>query len=206
MKRERLTARDITILVSVILLAICCICVGTILTTIEDIGLWITAPLRWFQNLTGSSEPDLREALQSSRESTFLLNSRCTFPYTSGSRVSSEGEPRQTELSREQVIEHFETYFDREYFLVQQGEVRLNSGVPVQVSEIAQGSFYLSLLDEQHMDGLTSTTTLDGVVDNNIFVGSYYATETESAVRQGQGIENALTLTADLQCPLTWDR
>jgi hypothetical protein len=209
MKRERLTPRDIAILGSVIFLALCCICVGTVLTTIEDIGSIITAPLRWLGDLFGANEPDLRQILASGSTSSFELGDNCTFPYTDGSLVrsqgiSGDGPGFSTHLSRQQVIDSFQAFFENERFLVQNGEVRLSSGVPVSVSQLTRESFYLSLVDERVTGEALATTNLEGVVDDNLLSGSYYASQTISTLSQGQGIEEALTIMADFNCPLYW--
>jgi hypothetical protein len=204
MKRERLTTRDITLLVSVILLAVCCICVGLAVTLVEDIGLLLTAPLRWLDGIFGSADLSLPQALAGTSPAAFALGQGCSFPYTSGSLVSSRGEVRSADLSREQVIEIFEARFEGEVFEVQRGEIELQSGVPVQVSRLAGDSYYLSLVDEQREEGQVTTTSLEGVVEADVFSGSFYLGRTESSVIQGQGIEDSLTATADLRCPLIW--
>jgi hypothetical protein len=203
MKRERLTARDITILVSVVVLAVCCICVGLVLTVFQDLTWILTAPLRWLSSLFASGDASLPAALRSGSDSIFLLGA-CTFPHTGGSQVSSRGETRASDLTSEQVIDHFYAYFEEEYFQVSRGEITTHSGIPVQVSELTPDSFYLSLIDEERTSTSTSSTSVEGVVHDNVWTGSYYASYSQSTVISGQGIEEALTITADFSCPLVW--
>jgi hypothetical protein len=61
MRKERLTSRDIAILGSVVILAVCCVCGGLAITLVEDIGYILTAPFRWLDSLLsrGELEPDL---------------------------------------------------------------------------------------------------------------------------------------------------
>jgi hypothetical protein len=203
MKRERLTARDITILVSVVVLAVGCICAGLVLTVFQDIGLLLTAPLRWLTGLFASGDASLPAALRSGSDSIFLIGA-CTFPHASGSQVSSRGETRAADLTPEQVIDHFYAYFEDEYFQVSRGGITTHSGVPVQVSELTPDSFYLSLIDEERTNSSISSTNVEGVVRENVWTGSYYSSFSQSTVISGQGIEEALTITADFSCPLAW--
>jgi hypothetical protein len=210
MKRERLTPRDIAVLGSVIFLALCCICVGTVLTTFEDFGTLVTAPLRWLGDIFGNNAPTLRQALDSSSPASFELGENCTFPFTDGTLVQSQGAnedsgAHSTRLSHQQVVDRFQAFTANERFLVQDGKVHLRSGTPVEVSQITRESFYLSLIDEQVTSTERVTINLEGVVDENLLSGSYYATHTQSAVDQGQGIEMALTVMADFSCPLYWE-
>jgi hypothetical protein len=60
MRKERLTPRDIAILASVVVLAVCCVCGGLAITFIGDVGYILTAPLRWLDQLLsgGDGEPE----------------------------------------------------------------------------------------------------------------------------------------------------
>lgn len=209
MKRERLTPRDIVILGSVILLAVCCICVGTLLTAVEDIGSILTAPLRWLGDVFGFAEPGLRQALEDRSASSFTLGEGCTFPYTSGSLVRTQAatntDPLSSTLPRQEVIDHFQDYFVNKRFIVENGEIRLSSGTPITLSQLTRESFYLSLIDEQAAADARTTTSMEGVVDDNLLSGSYYVSATTSTVSEGRGIEEAQTITADFDCPIWWE-
>jgi hypothetical protein len=58
MRRQRLTPRDIAILASVVVLAVCCVCGGLLITFVEDIGYILTAPLRWLDQLLSGDQTD----------------------------------------------------------------------------------------------------------------------------------------------------
>jgi hypothetical protein len=206
MKRERLTPRDIAVLASVFVLVVCCVCGGLALATLEDVGQFITAPFRWFGELFGSSDPGLDSALNSRSPSTFRVGSGCSFSYTDGSLVDSRraGDAFASSLSRQEVIEYVLDFLNQEDFVVRDGAITLRSGEPVTISRYGPGHYYLSLLDEQRAGDAIETTRVEGVVQENIWTGSYYTSQTLSTVVDGQGIEQALTIQAEFACPLQW--
>jgi hypothetical protein len=61
MRKERLTPRDIAILASVVVLAVCCVCGGLLITFVGDIGYILATPFRWLDQLLsgGDLEPNL---------------------------------------------------------------------------------------------------------------------------------------------------
>jgi hypothetical protein len=60
MRRERLTPRDIAILASVVVLAVCCVCGGLFFTFVGDVGYILATPFRWLDQLFsgGDVEPE----------------------------------------------------------------------------------------------------------------------------------------------------
>jgi hypothetical protein len=59
MRRERLTGRDIAILASVVVLAVCCVCGGLAIAFVEDIGYILATPFRWLDRLLSGEDLDL---------------------------------------------------------------------------------------------------------------------------------------------------
>jgi hypothetical protein len=209
MKREPLTARDIAILASVIVIATCCICGGLALTAIEDVGRILTAHFRWFSQALGVVEPDLYHALVYNFEGEFTVKEGCTFNYVSGSIVTSQGLPGQErafagELQPQQVIVHVQDFLNRETFVVSQGKVSLTSGVAVATSVLDQEQVYLSLVKEETAGEITGTASLEGLVQGGVFLAQYTGFYTLSTVVEGQGVQEAVSVIAGLSCPVNW--
>jgi hypothetical protein len=210
MKRERLTPRDIAILVGVVFLAICCICTGTVLTAGEDFVDFLRAPLRWFERTFGSAEPDLGRTIAIGGDGVFTLRENCRFTQTRGSFVSSggsleQGNNRAGDLSRDEVIASVQAFLDETVFFVRRGELMTGSGTAVQTELLSDEAVYIRLTQDNVFNGTRETHSLEGVIHEGAWQGDYNGSFIISEVRDGQGIEEAASVAATLVCPLTWE-
>jgi hypothetical protein len=170
--------------------------------------LW-GAVTRLFRRGEGGSGITLYSALRSGNEAAFRLGEGCDYTFTQGNVISSDletggGSGFTTEMSREQVIEAVDGSLREELFWVQDGTVHLESGIPVNTALLDENRVSVSFGQQIGTGEGTTNRSLDGVVEGNLFQGSYHMDQNISTVENGQGVERAVTVAADLRCPVQW--
>jgi hypothetical protein len=195
---------------AVSILFVCCVCSssGVILGFNAVGGLW-GAVTRLFHRGEGGANDTLYSALRDRSEAAFRLGERCEYSSTQGNVVSSGletggGSGFAEELSRDEVIEMVNGALQEELYWVQDGSVRLESGIPVNTSLLGEDRVSMSFGQQIGTGEGTTNRSLDGVVEGDRFQGSYHVDQNISTVENGQGVEKAVTAAAEVSCPIQW--
>ena len=194
---------------AVLLVLVCCVCSATVaLLAFDSVGNLWEAITRLFRR-GDAAGITLYSALRNGSEAAFRLGEGCDYTFTQGNVVSSDletggGSGFAGEMTREQVIEVVNGSLQEELFWVQDGAVRLESGIPVSTSLLGDERVSMTFGEQIGTGEGTTNRSLEGVVEGNRFNGSYHLDQNISTVESGQGVESAVTAAADLSCPVQW--
>lgn len=191
-----------------VVVGIVCICGAIGLSVAGGIGELIADPLGWLREEEADG-PSLAEVLDSGESAAFVLREPCSFYSADGSVVKSDpnlggGSGFAQQLGRTDVVASVLEAMRQDTYLVEDGEIRLETGTQVEASQPSEGRVSLGFYEEEVTDIGTVTRSLQGVVEADRFRGKYYFYRSQSVVNQGQGYEEETTITADFTCRLEW--
>jgi len=191
----------------VLALAGVCLCLAMAAGALSLFGETITASIR--DLFDRSSEPSLARILRRNQEASFRLSDDCQFPYTRGQAVSSDPELGQDggqaeDLSSEQVVAAVQPVFRQITFVAADGELSLQSGIPVEVSFPGNEAVSVKFVEETAREDSVTSRSLQAVVQGNTIQGRYDETENISSMDSGQGYEKSTAISADFNCPIVW--
>jgi hypothetical protein len=206
MKTENRSPLQIAAVSCAGLLVVGCLCAAVFwLAGLSSLGdLW-QAAVELFRP-GPPAEASLYRVLRENGEASFRLGEGCEYTYTQGSIIDSTLESGEfaREMGREQVVQAVTGSLQEDIYRVQDGEIHLDTGEPVRATLLEESQVSMSLRQQIETGEGPAVRSLEGVVDGSRLRGSFHLEQNISTVVNGQGIEKAITIAADLACPLQW--
>ena len=201
-KAREITPWQIVGVSCALVLAVVCLCSVVTFGIMGDIGHFITEPFRRiFQS--PPAEFTLAYALQENQAGRFHLGPSCEIYSPRGESFDSTSEPFQREIPPDQAEQIARAALQTDTYSVSSGRVALLNGVPAEVR--VTGNQVNLGFDETGSSGTGNwTRSVYGVVEDNLFNGSFYMSDNRSEVINGQGVERSTTVQADFSCPVNW--
>lgn len=185
-----------------LVLALACLCSVVTLGILGDFGRAITDPLRRLFRQP-PAEFTLAYALSEGLSGTFRLGPDCEILSARGESFDSSQEPFQRDISPTDAAEIALAALETDTYMLDEGLVRLMSGLPVQAS-YRRDQVDLGYSESGSSGSGNWSRSVSGIVEGDIYQGDFYLSEKRSEVIGGQGLELSTTVQATFRCPLTW--
>lgn len=191
----------------IVLLGAACICASLALSAAGGLARVLQIPLGWFSG-DPATEMSLAAVLEERETASFRLGEECSFLTIDGSIVRSEPDAGSggfaQQMPRADAVAEVLASVRGDLYLIREGEIELESGQAVSSQVLGDDQVHISFTDDETTGEGHATRSVDGLVQADELRASYYSYSSTSAVIEGQGYEEAVTILADFTCPLEW--